>query len=174
MRPDDRETLDRLVSEHHPRMLRLATRLTGRLETAEEIIQEALLRATRSWSGFRSQSDFKTWVTRIILNVFHDWLAKQRKSSALEDVPDLRHADPPSCAMAEELGRYIADRVSALPPRQREVLILLTYEGLTASEASQLLNIQVANVYATLYEARQRLRAELAPFLAENCHEERS
>ena len=117
MRPHDRETLDRLVAEHHAPMLRLATRLTGRLETAEEIIQEALLRATRGWSSFRCQSGFKTWVTRIILNVFHDWLARQRESVPLEDVADSRHADPPSCAMAEELGRYIAERVCPrMPP----------------------------------------------------------
>jgi RNA polymerase sigma-70 factor (ECF subfamily) len=174
MRPHDRETLDRLVAEHHPRMLRLAIRLTGKVETAEEVLQEALLRVTRSWSGFRRESDFRTWATRVILNVFHDWLARQRKSLPLADVPDSRQADPPSSAMAGELGRYIAERVSALPPRQREVLVLLTYEGLSAEEAAQLLDIQVPNVYATLYEARRRLRAELAPFLAENCHEQRS
>ena len=68
--------------------------------------------------------------------------------------------------MAEELGRHIAQRVSALPPRQREVLVLMAYEGLSADEAAQLLDMQVANVYATLYQARQRLCAELRPFLA--------
>jgi RNA polymerase sigma-70 factor (ECF subfamily) len=171
---DDRETLDTLISEHHAPMLRLATRLTGRLETAEEVVQEAMLRIARSWNGFRSEADFKTWATRIILNAFRDWLSKQRKSSPLEDVPDARYADPPACAMAEELGRHIAERVSALPPRQREVMILMTYEGLSADEAARVLDIQVANVYATLYEARQRLRVELAPFLAENCHDQRS
>src|SRR5208282_2574019 len=72
MGPDDRETLDRLVVEHHAPMLRLATRLTGRLETAEEIIQEAMLRIARSWSGFRAEADFKTWATRIVVNVFRD------------------------------------------------------------------------------------------------------
>jgi RNA polymerase sigma-70 factor, ECF subfamily len=166
MGPTDRETLDELVSEHQASMLRLATRLTGRVESAEEVMQEALLRVTQNWNGFRGQAGFKTWATRILLNVFHDWLAKRRWSPRLQDVPDSRQPDPASCAMAEELGRHIAGRVSALPPRQREVLILLTYEGLSAEEAAQLLDIQVANVYSTLYEARQRLRAELAPFLA--------
>jgi len=192
MGPPDRETLDELVSEHQASMLRLATRLTGGTESAEEIMQEALLRVTQNWNGFRGQAGFKTWATRILLNVFHDWLAEQRKSPPLADVADARQPDPASCAMAEELGRYIARRVSALPPRQREVLILLTYEGLSAEEAAQLLDVQVANVYSTLYQARQRLRAELAPFLAnsdghspliaprksgrsaEKCHEKRS
>jgi RNA polymerase sigma-70 factor (ECF subfamily) len=166
MSPPDRETLDELVSEHLVSLRRLATRLTGSVGLAEEIMQEALLRIVRSWNSFRRQSAFKTWAIRILLNVFHDWLAKRRESLPLVDVADVRQADPAACAMAEELGRYIAERVSALPPRQREVLILLAYEGLSAEDAAQLLDMQVANVYATLYQARQRLRAELAPFLA--------
>ncbi len=166
MSPLGQETLDDLVSEHLASLRRLATRLTGSLESAEDVTQEALLRIVRGWKGFRRQSAFKTWATCILLNVFHDWLAKQHESLPLSDVSDLRQADPMSCAMAEELGRHIARRVSALPPRQREVLVLLSYEGLSAEEAGQLLNMQVANVYATLYQARQRLRAELAPFLA--------
>jgi RNA polymerase sigma-70 factor (ECF subfamily) len=114
-------------------------------------MQEALLRVVQGWKGFRRQSSFKTWATRILLNVFHDWLSKRRESLPLEDISDLRQADPMSCAMAEELGRHIARRVSALPPRQREVLILLAYEGLSAEEAAQILDTKVANVYASLY-----------------------
>jgi RNA polymerase sigma-70 factor (ECF subfamily) len=160
-----RESLDELVSEHLAALRRLATRLTGSVEYAEDVTQETLLRIVRSWKGFRRQAAFKTWATCILLNVFHNWLAKQHESLPLTDVSDFRQADPMSCAMAEELGRHIAKRVSALPLRQREVLILLAYEGLSAEEVGQLLDMQVANVYATLYQARQRLRAELAPFL---------
>jgi RNA polymerase sigma-70 factor, ECF subfamily len=167
---EDRQTLDELVSEYLPSLRRLAVRLTGRLESAEEIMQEGLLRIVRNWSGFRYQSAFKTWAVRILLNVFHDWLAKQRNALPLEDVSDCRQTDPLAGAMAEELRRYVADRVSALPPRQREVLILLVYEGLSAEEVAQLLEIQLPNVYATLYQARQRLRVELAPFLGNSNH----
>ena len=163
-----RETLDELVSEHLPSLRRLATRLTGRIEFAEDVTQETLLRIVRGWKGFRGQSTFKTWATCILLNVFHNWFAKQHESLPLRDISDVRQADPMSCAMAEELGRHIAQRVSALPLRQREVLILLAYEGLSAEEAGQLLDMQVANVYSTLYQARQRLRTELAPFLRQS------
>jgi RNA polymerase sigma factor (sigma-70 family) len=168
MGPPAPATLDTFVSEHHASMLRLAIRLTGELESAEEVMQEALLRVTRNWAGFRGEAGFKTWATRILLNVFHDWLAKRRRPLPLEDVPDPRQPDPPSCAMAEELRRHIAQRVSALPPRQREVLILLTYEGHSAEEAAELLDMRLPSVYSTLYQARQRLRAELAPYLADS------
>jgi len=165
MSPLGRESLDELVSEHLASLRRLATRLTGSVEFAEDITQETLLRIVRGWKGFRRQSAFKTWATCILLNVFHSWLGKQHESLPLSEVSDIRQPDPMACAMAEELERHIAKRVSALPLRQREVLVLLTYESLSAEEVGQLLDMQVANVYATLYEARQRLRAELAPFL---------
>lgn len=164
MSPPDRQTLDELVSEHLSSMRRLAIRLTGRLDFAEEIMQEALLRIVRSWKGFRHQSAFKTWAIRILLNAFHDWLAKRQDLLPLEDVSDLRQPDPLSNALAGELRQYVAQRVSALPPRQREVLVLLVYEGLSAEDVARLLDTRVANVYAALYQARQRLRVELAPF----------
>ena len=168
MNPLDREALEKLVAEHQASMRRLAIRLTGSLEAADELMQDGLLRIVKSWRGFRGQATFKTWATRILLNVFHDWLAKQRKSARMEDASDPRQADPALCAMAEELRRYVAQRVSALPPRQREVLVLMTYEGLAAEEVAQLLEVETSNVYASLYQARRRLRAELAPFLADS------
>jgi RNA polymerase sigma-70 factor (ECF subfamily) len=157
--------LDSQLAEHLVSLRRLATRLTGNLESSEEIMQETLLRIVRSWDGFQGHSSFRTWAIRILLNVFRTWLSRQRELAPLVDVPDTRQADPAACAMALELGRIVAQRVSSLPPRQREVLILLVYEGLSPDDVSQLLEMQLANVYATLYQARQRLRAELAPFL---------
>ena len=61
----------------------------------------------------------------------------------------------------------VAARVSALPPRQREVLVLITYEGLSPRAAADLLGISEASVYSSLHLARQRLRQELAPYLVE-------
>ena len=165
MTPPDRYELDAFLSEHLPSLRRLAIRLTGRLESSEEIMQEGLLRMVRSWDGFRGQSSAKTWAIRILLNVFRNWVANQRDLAPLVDIPDVRQADPSSYAMASELRRFIAQRVSALPPRQREVLILLVYEELSPEEVSQLLDMQLANVYATLYQARQQFATELAPFL---------
>lgn len=166
MGQSDQHDLDSQLAEHLVSLRRFATRLTGNLDSSEEIMQESLLRIVRSWDGFQSHSSFKTWAIRILINVFRNWLADQRELAPLEDVPDPRQAEPVSCAMALELGRIVAQRVSALPPRQREVLILLVYEGLSPDDVGQLLDMQLANVYATLYQARQRLRTELAPFLA--------
>ncbi len=73
MNPPDRQDLDAFLAEHLASLRRLAIRLTGSLESSEEIMQEALLRMVRSWDRFRRQSAFKTWAIRILLNVLLDW-----------------------------------------------------------------------------------------------------
>lgn len=160
--------LDNLVDQHLPEALRFATRLTGSPGAAEDIVQEALLRAARSWRTYRGEAQFRTWLFRIVINVFHDRLPKGPPVAPLEfDVVDERASDPAAELLHVELSQLIAARVSALPPRQREVLVLVTYEGLSPREAADLLGISEASVYSNLHLARQRLRQELAPYLVE-------
>jgi RNA polymerase sigma-70 factor (ECF subfamily) len=168
-RSGDRATFERLVDECLPRALRFAQRLTGDLDTAEEVVQDAMLRASKGWRSFRGESQFRTWLFRIVINCFRDRLARRRAIDRLpDDVDDTCQRDPGSAAMTRELGRIIAQHVSGLPPRQREILVLVTYENLAPREIARLLDITEANVHATLYAARRRLRQRLAPYLAEN------
>src|SRR5579862_3665171 len=95
-RSSNQTDLDRLVTEHLGSALRFATRLTGRVDAAEDIVQEALLRVARSWKSFRGQAEFRTWLFRIVINVFRDRLARTRQPSAELplDVVDNRPTDP--------------------------------------------------------------------------------
>lgn len=166
--PGKRATFERLVSANLPVALRFAVRLTGRLDTAEDVVQEAMLRASRSWQSFRGESQFKTWLLRIVINVYRD----QHRGPATPEklIDDLVESDQPtSCdvAAAAELADRIAHGVAALPLRQREVLVLSAYEGLTTREIADTLGISEANVYSTLNAARDKLRRVLAPYLAE-------
>jgi RNA polymerase sigma-70 factor (ECF subfamily) len=167
-RSADKASLDRLVSAHLSATLRFAVRLTGDLDSAEDLTQEALLRAARNWRSFRGEADFRTWLFRIVINAFRDRLPACPAAEILdENLPDPGATDPASQALANELGGLIAARVSALPPRQREVTILVTYEGFSPQKVARLLGISEANVHATLHVARRRLRRELAPYLLE-------
>ncbi|MCA9068983.1 MAG: RNA polymerase sigma factor, partial [Planctomycetaceae bacterium] len=148
-------TLDRLVQMHLNDALQLAVRLSGQTDTAEEIVQEALLRVAKSWKSFRGEAAFRTWLFRIVINVFRDWLKRRDPSASLDSIPEPsagRPSDrPESALLRKELEEYVAERISALPPRQREVLILITYENLTAAETAQVLDISEANVYSPLH-----------------------
>jgi RNA polymerase sigma-70 factor (ECF subfamily) len=164
-------TLDRLVKQHLGEALHLAVRLSGRTDSAEEIVQEALLRVSKSWPTFRAEAAFRTWLFRIVINVFRDWLGQREEAFSLEGLEnplaDKKAERPESGLLRQEFHEFVAERVSALPPRQREVVILMTYEELTAAETAQVLGISEANVHSTLHVARERLRRELAPYLVE-------
>lgn len=167
-RPLDENRLNQLVLDHLPYALRLAVRLTGSTDAAEEIVQEALVRVARSWRSFRGHAHFRSWLFRIVINVFRDQLRHRPSAEELpEDLCDLRAGDPGVEAANNEMGRLIGARVSALPPRQREVLVLTAYESLPPRQVAAVLGISEANVHSTLHVARQRLRKELAAYLAE-------
>jgi len=165
-RSAEKGCLDDLVARYLGDALRLAVRLGGDPHWAEEIVQEALVRVTRSWASFCGRSSFRTWLFRIVIHVFRDQLAARRPAEPLtEDLPEPQATDPAEAAMADELGRLIAARVSALPVRQREVLVLVAYEGLSPDDVADVLGISRTNVDSTLHLARRRLRRELAPHL---------
>ncbi len=167
----DRDLLDRLVLEHLPGALRFAVRLTGRVDLAEEIVQEALCRAARGIHTFRGQSQFGTWLFAIIVRAFRDHTAAVRRRGAVAvvspDLADPRAEDPAAAVLEGELSELVAQRISALPPRQREVLVLVTCEQLSPREVAEVLGISESSVHANLHHARTRLRAELAPYLVE-------
>lgn len=167
----DPTSLDQLVQEHLPAALRFATRLTGDAQRAEDLVQESLLRAVRSWRSFRGRATFRTWLFRIVINVFRDHLRRVAPEQLLADEEhdefvDEASAAPPEVAIAAELGRVIAREIGRLPPRQREVLVLIAYEGLSAGEVAEVAGISEANVHSTLWAARARLKARLAPFIS--------
>lgn len=166
--PSRRAKFDRLVAEHLPAALRFAIRLSGRTDLAEEIVQEAMLRAARSWQTFRGESQFRTWLFRIVVNVFRDGAGRRPAHDPLtDDAADPSQGPPSDEAMAAELGELVAQSVAKLPPRQREVLVLSVYEGLAPRQVAAVLGISEANVHTTLSLARARLRRSLASYLAE-------
>ncbi len=162
LEPDD---FARLLRLHLPRATRLAVRLCGDVHAAEDVVGEALLRATRHFRSFRGESAFATWLHRIVINCFRDSLRRDRRppmasEQALADVATPMTPAPERMA-ADELGREVARLVSALPPRQREALVLTVYEGHTAEQAAELMETTAQNVRVLSHHARTRLKQQL-------------
>lgn len=162
----DRDSFDRLMIEHLPAAHRLAIRLCGNAAGGEEIVQEAMLRAAQAWRGYRGEAKFTTWLFQIVVNVFRDRI-RRRRADSLEaiDLPDARSADPRDAVSGAELGELIAGHISRLPPRQREVLVLVAYESLTIGEVAMLLEISEQNVRTNLHFARQTLKERLGVYI---------
>jgi RNA polymerase sigma-70 factor (ECF subfamily) len=165
----DRDTFDRLMLEHLSGALRFAIRLLGDPHEAEYLVQDAMLRAARNWQSFRGQSSFRTWLFQIVINAFRDRLRAKRATAEVidDEVADGRSTDPLMATQGAELAEIVAKLVSSLPPRQREVLVLLTYEQVSVAEAARLLVTSEQNVRTNLHFAREKLKKELGAYLSE-------
>ena len=158
----DRKTLDRLVLEHLPSALKFAVRLTGSADAAEDVVQDALVRVARHWQTYRAEAQFRTWLFRIVIHAFRDRVCRRPAPAELpERLVDDRTVDPAARAIEVEQGQLVAQAVSALPARQREVIVLHTYQQMTTAEIAELLHLTEPNVRAQLSYARARLKQVL-------------
>lgn len=155
--PIDKSTIDRLVVDHLPVALRFAMRLTRDAHTAEDVVQEALCRVLRKWPSYRGEASFRTWMLQIVLNVDRD--RRRRRDTCPLPADELVSNSPLPIeqAAAEELNARIRATIDQLPQRQREVALLVLGEGLSTSEAAQILEITEANIYSSLHQARKRI-----------------
>ncbi len=165
-KPIDRKAFDRLVLESLAALQAFAIRLTGSPDAAEELAQETLVRAARSWRTFAGKSKFRTWLFQIAVNAFRDSVSRMRIAGELPaEIADTRADDPARCVAASETGRIVAREISRLPPRQREVLVLIAYEQMSFRDIAEVLGTSEQNVRTNLHLARQRLKERLAHFL---------
>ena len=104
--PIDRKTVDQLVLQHLPAALRLAQRLTGSTDAAEDLVQEALCRVLARWKSFRGEASFRTWMLQIVINADRD---RRRRRRDYQYVPPDDFASavagPNETIEARELGR---------------------------------------------------------------------
>jgi RNA polymerase sigma-70 factor (ECF subfamily) len=145
----------------------LARWLTRNTQDAEDVVQEAYLRAFRFFDGFDGGNS-RTWLLKIVRNTCYTWLqknrAKQKAASFDENVhTDLTETqDPESLLLRKADGQSLDRAVEELPGTFREVLVLLELEGLSYKQISEVLGIPIGTVMSRLARARRRLREYLS------------
>jgi len=159
----DQRAFRLLVSRHLHRSLSLARRMTGSAAEAEDVAQEAFLRAWQKAAAWRTgDARFSTWLYRVVVNLCLD-RRRRKPLSPLEAAGD--PSDPaPSVELRlveGERTRLIADALSALPERQRAALVLSYYEEMSNIAAAEVLGVSVSALESLLVRARKALRAEL-------------
>jgi RNA polymerase sigma-70 factor, ECF subfamily len=174
----NRAAFEVLVRHYDQSVLRLALHLTGSEADAQDIHQEAFLKAFRNLGSFRFECSFYTWIYRIVTNLCLDHLRKRnvRKEDApvatdpsgeeynlLEQVADGRAgANPERDLMRRELGRKIGAALARLTPRERMVFELKHYHGLKLRTVGEMLNTTEETAKNTLFRATQKLRGALS------------
>jgi RNA polymerase sigma-70 factor, ECF subfamily len=149
-----------LYRRHTPRLYPLVLRVVGGAEMdAEDVVQEAWIRATGAMRRFRGDSSFSTWLTAIALNAARDHLRRRGRWGTTEDVTEVEIPVP----AAPHGQRMDLERaISLLPPGCRTVLVLHDVEGFTHEEIAKQLGIAVGTSKSQLFAARRAARTLLA------------
>ncbi|WP_254452452.1 sigma-70 family RNA polymerase sigma factor [Roseicella sp. DB1501] len=159
----DRAAFGVLVARHGERALRIALRVLGNAEEAEEVAQEAFLRAWQAAASFDpARARFTTWLHRITLNLAIDRSRRRGKAVNADEEALARLADPApgpeAAAVAAEDRAALADALARLPARQRAAIALAYEEGLSGAEAAALLDVSERALEGLLRRARLMLR----------------
>jgi len=168
LRDRDRQTqFERVVTPHLSAAYNLARWLTRNDADAEDVVQEACLRAYRSFDGFRG-GDARRWILAIVRNAAYSWLAKNRGhetavalESELLEIPS--ETPGPECVVLTRIdAQRLRQAIDALPPDLREVILLREMEDLSYKEIAELASVPIGTVMSRLARARGRLRGFLS------------
>ena len=181
LRRDDPEAPELLVERFGDRVYRLALRITGSNEDAEEAAQDALWTAARKIQMFKGESAFGSWLYRITANTAYQKLRSRRAKAAeiaLDDVlpaldQDGRHFEPmddwsnrvDEHALQGELRRVLGEAIDALPPDYRTALVMHDVEGLSNPDIADALGISLAAVKSRVHRSRLFVRKRLADYM---------
>ncbi len=163
---------EELVRRYSERAYRAAYRVVRDSQAAEDVLQEALLKAYRNLRKFENRSSFYTWLYRITVNLALDRQRRGKREAAVEwndeVAPELeprgvfsRPADPELATGRVQVRELVAEGIQKLPDGQREVLLLREIEGMTYEEIAQTMEISKGTVMSRLHYARRKLVAFL-------------
>jgi RNA polymerase sigma-70 factor, ECF subfamily len=174
---DDRELIGRVLAgdssaeralydAHVARVFRLAFRMAGDPDRAQDYTQETFIRAFERLADFRGQAALSTWLCSIAISITLNGLRKTRRSREreipLDDAPQIgartREAEP-------DLKERLSSAIDDLPEGYRTVFVMHEVEGYTHEEIAEALGVQPGTSKAQLFRARARLREALADFV---------
>ena len=151
----DLAALDQLFLGNQHALFTLCYGILGRVEDAEDAVQETFFRALRSLSSFRGDARFRSWLFRIALNICLRWKAARRDTELLdEERANSSDVSPEAIAMAH---LRLIEALSCLTPHHRAILLLKEREGWSAAEIAAAMGWNEKRVYNELFKARRTL-----------------
>jgi len=167
-----------LVERHSRNLFRLAYRMTGHQQDAEDVVQETFLRAYKQLSKFDERASFGTWLYRIASNYSLDLIRARRRRSehyepaTEEGVPDPIQVVPDTAptpdrlAASSEVERKVAAVLDELSEMERTAFVLRHYEGMCIDEIGRTLGVQPNAAKHSIFRAVQKLRHALEPLMS--------
>jgi RNA polymerase sigma-70 factor (ECF subfamily) len=166
--PSELERFEAVVLPHLSAAYGLARYLIRNDADAEDIVQEAMLRAFRYFGSFRGDgaTQGRSWVLTIVRNTAHSWRRKRRPEDAALEFDEAVHSEAAGRDPGAELARgdsreTLARALDGLPPDLREVIVLREVEGLSYKEIAEVAEVPIGTVMSRLSRARRRLQEAL-------------
>jgi RNA polymerase sigma-70 factor (ECF subfamily) len=166
-------SFDQAVLPHIDAAYNLARWLTRNHQDAQDVVQEASLRAFQFFDGFRGGNG-RAWLMKIVRNTCYTFL---RESKPMKDAtefdenlfpPDPRDLNPEDIVLQSDRGALFRAAIEELPPNFREVLVLRELEGMSYREIGEITGMPAGTVMSSLSRARGRLRRSLTRLMVEN------
>ena len=160
----DKAAFEQLVIRHQELVFSLAYKLTGNREMANDVAQEAFIRAWKAIEKFRGDSTFSTWIYRITVNTAWTLRKKAKKHNTLniddtyEPIVIDEKKDPELVAINSDLSSVLINALDKIPIEQRIIVELKNIEGTSHKEIADYLDISVTAAKVRLHRAHQKLR----------------
>jgi len=169
LEPSELERFEAVVLPHLSAAYRLARYLTRNDADADDVVQEACLRALKYFGGFRGEgaSQSRAWLLAIVRNMAHTWRGRHRADASATEFDETVHSaamtdDHPESQLSRSDAREaLAHALDHLPPDFREVIVLREIEGLSYKEISEVVDVPVGTIMSRLSRARKRLQEAL-------------
>lgn len=181
-RQEDAPVGEDLIATHAPMVYNLALRLTGNPMDAEDLAQDAMLRAWKGLGQFKGESQASTWLYRITVNTWKNRVRSEKRRSFWKTVslelftgedkdeePPFKADDPPPDAslQTEEKGQAVQNALMRLDPESREVVVLRDLNDRSYQEIADILGVPEGTVKSRLSRARSALKEALKNYMSE-------
>ncbi len=174
-RDGDSEAFRSLVERHSRAVYRLAHRMTGNPQDAEDVVQETFLRAYRQLGRFESRANFGTWLHRIAVNCSIDLIRSRRHQESGADAADLEHFEgaaedrddpsPERLMLSTEVQERVGRAMASLSHMERAAFVLRHFEGQSIEEISRALGLKANAAKHSVFRAVRKMRLALEPFV---------
>jgi RNA polymerase sigma-70 factor (ECF subfamily) len=173
----DKRAFDLLVAKYQFRLAKLVGRLVSDRADAQDVVQEAFIKAYRALPNFRGDSAFYTWLYRIAVNAAKNYLVARSRRPPSDDIDitggDVEEAGivvadiatPEAYTARDQLQAALTKALAELPEDLRTALTLCEIEGLSYDEIARVLDCPIGTVRSRIFRARRTLDAKLKPFL---------
>lgn len=174
----DKKAFELLVAKYQRKLMRLVSRLVRDPAEAEDVVQEAFIKAYRALPQFRGDSAFYTWLYRIGINTAKNYLITQGRraptstetdaedAETFDDADGLRDINTPESLLAtKQIARTVNTAMETLPEELRVAITLREIEGLSYDEIAETMGCPIGTVRSRIFRAREAIAEKLRPLL---------